>query len=560
MSFNNRALIVLFFTGFASIATEVGWMKYLIIYTSNTIYGFSFILSIFLAGLAIGSWFAKHRMISGSDPRKVLFAGLLLLGVMLVFARAGLSLFPEIYEQINMWEVNSFVLKWSKYLVMFLMLFPATFLFGMLFPVALRFYSSDIERLYEHVGRAYAVNIVAGIAGSIAAGFWLIPYFGTDVLLSVMAFVVLSASLVFITDIKSKKARLAPIGFIALFFPFSAYMPHIDYFSMIEMVVRRDNIHITKENRPRLHFIKEGKAGVISMVSYDSSPCIVKLWNNDMSESWIDVCDRENLLLGEFLLGQIPYLLNSSAKTAFVLGYGGGTTLRALSFNDLKRIDVAELEPAIVDASRSLFAGRLPMDNDPRVHIDFDDARNTLLMSRYKYDIIVSQASHPWLSGGANIMSRDFFEIAKSRLAPGGIYAQWAPLFKIDVSTLKSIIKAYTDTFEYVVSFADFYTQDLLLFGSSSPIVLDHEKIDGIISSPEIRAVLKRYNIENSYDLMRRFALTREELVLAAGSAEPATDVNLLTEVFSSRYDENDKSNSFDTRAFLQNIKRSGQN
>lgn len=548
--FNNKALAVLFATGFSAIATEVGWMKYLIIYTGNTIYGFSLILAIFLAGLAIGSWFARHRIISGGKEQKVLFTGLILLGFMLLFARSGLSLFPEIYAYINSWELDRFLYRWSKYLIIFLLLLPATFLFGALFPVALKLYSGDLVNLHKNVGKAYAVNIVAGIIGSLMAGFWLIPVFGTDTLLSLMAFTVLFASLLFITEVRTKKARYVWAAVIVITVPLSFYLPKIDYKSMTELVARRGHEYMSGNQQMKFHFLKEGHAGVISMVSFENDPCTLRLLNNGMRESKLDICDPDNLLLNELLLGLIPYFLHHDANHAFALGYGGGTTLKALSMTGLDSIDVVELEPAVVDAVKSAHNGKLPTDGNPAIHMDFNDARHTLLMSERRYDIIVSQPSHPWLAGGSNIMSKDFFEIVNSRLSPQGIYAQWVPLFSIDIATLQSIIKAYTDTFAHVVSFVNFTTKDFLLFGSQSPIVPDHESIRKKIGQPGVYTVMRRHGINSSDDLMRYFALSRKQLVHAAGSAEPTTDTNLLTEVFRSRGSEN--GNNFDTAGFIQ--------
>lgn len=547
---NNRALAVLFVTGLAAMATEVGWMKFLIVYTGNTIYGFSMILAMFIAGVTIGAFTAKSRIILNISPEKLLFFGLVLLGVALLGARAGLGIFPEIYEQLNSLEVGEFVYRWSKYLVMFLLLLPATIMFGILFPVAMKYYSQDIDMLHSSVGKAYAVNIVAGIFGSIIAGFWIIPYFSTDILLTSMAIFVFLSSLIFIN---SKKVSFVWAGFFAIFAVLSNYLAHIDYRAMVNIVQQRDFKAHSYNPESTIHYLKEGQTGIIGVHSYRESPCIMRLFNNGMSESWIDMCNSDNLLLSEFLLGEIPLILNSDAKKAFIIGYGGGTTLRALSMSELDSVDVVEIEPAILDAVRILYDNRLPTDNDKRVTVAINDARNTLLMSKKSYDIIVSQPSHPWLSGVSNIMSRDFFEIAKSRLSQNGIHGQWVPLYYIDTATLKSIIKAYTDTFEHVVSFVNLQTREFLMFGSNMQIKIEYEAVFKQMNNVEARRVFERHNIKEPEDLMAYFALTREQLVKISANSIPATDKNLLTETFKSRY-EHIEGNSFDTVGFIKSF------
>lgn len=548
---NNKALVVLFVTGLSAMATEVGWMKFLIVYTGNTIYGFSLILAMFIAGIAIGSFAAKSRIISNMNSEKVLFFGLILLALALLGARAGLGVFPEIYEQLNTLQVNAFVYRWSKYLVMFLLLLPATALFGMLFPIALKYYSPNIDALHANVGRAYAINIIAGIFGSIIAGFLIIPYFSTDILLTVVALFVLLSSIFFLRSVKIQNTPILWSSFTIIFVLLSVSLAHIDYKSMINIVVKREAGVYANNKEATIHYIKEGQTGIIGLLSYSSAPCIMKLFNNGMNESWIDMCNGNNLLLSEFLLGEIPLLLNPLAKKAFVVGYGGGTTVKALGMSDLESIDAVELESAVLDAMRTLYDNSLPTDNDKRVSVAINDARNALLMSKESYDIIVSQPSHPWLNGASNIMNRDFFEIVKSRLSQNGINGQWVPLFKIDVASLRSIIKAYTDTFTYVISFVNVGSRDFLMFGSNEPIVIDYEKMQKQMNHRNARIVFESHNIKEPEDLMGYFALSKEQLVEISTNSEPATDLNLLSETFKSRY-ETIEGNSFDTLGFLK--------
>ncbi|MBE0514622.1 fused MFS/spermidine synthase [Sulfurimonas sp.] len=545
---NKNALFVLFITGFTALATEVGWMKFLIVYTGNTIYGFSMILAMFIAGITIGSFIAKLKIISKIETEKLLFFGLILLALALLGARAGLGAFPEIYEQLNTLEVGAFAYRWSKYFVMFLILLPATAMFGLLFPLALQYYSPNIDTLHANVGKAYSVNIIAGIMGSIVAGFWIIPYFSTDVLLSAAAFIVLLSSFIFIKSNAVKNAFLYFVGFFSVAFAMNFFLPHLDYRKMVEIVISRDSKAYSQKST--IHYIKEGESGVIGLLSNDDNPCIVKIFNNGLNESWIDVCNSENMLLSEFLLGKIPLMLNPDAKKAFVVGYGGGTTLMGLSMSELESINVVEIEPAVLDAVRTLYNNRLPTDNDKRVNITINDARYSLLISKGTYDIIVSQPSHPWLRGSSNIMNRDFFEIVKSKLSQNGINGQWVPLFMIDIATLKSIIKAYTDTFTYVVSFVNVNTRDFLMFGSNMPININREFVLKEINHSEARAVFTYHNIDEPEDLMGYFALSKEQLVEISANSEPATDLNLLSEIYKSRYGAID-GNSFNTLGFI---------
>ena len=288
--------------------------------------------------------------------------------------------------------------------------------------------------------------------------------------------------------------------------------------------------HFTQGKKPKFLFLKEGKGGVISLVSYDN--IVAKLQNNGLNESVIHMHDPNRALLAETLLGLLPYMLHMQPSSAFVVGFGGGITTRALTLTDIQSIRVVELEPAVVDAGRALFGGgEIPTLRDPRIRLDFNDARNTLLVETQTYDVIAAQPSHPWLAGAANVFTRQFWSIVKSRLNEGGVFAQWVNLFKMDATTLRSIFQAFYQVFPYGVSFADIGTGDLILIGSKRPLSFDYARIDSLLKQPKIRATLSTYEIYTTQDLLGYFALSRAEAVLAAGNARPNTDTNILSEV-----------------------------
>ena len=531
-----RALMVLFITGLAAIGTEIGWTKYLVIFTGSTIYGFSAILTIVLAGIAAGAWASKSYLESMQTPQLWLAAGLALLGLLLIFSRMGLSMVPPVNEFINHLQAASFLRQGAKYTVVFLLLFPTTFLFGALFPLSIKLYCGDLEGVRRRIGKAFAVNTVAGIIGSILTGFWLIPVYGTDASLTAMALIILILPFLFFTAEVRPQTRMALAVMVGCIVLGSWRLPHINYQSLIAAVDYPFDPDAQSGKDPEFLFLKEGKAGVISMVTYDGNT--VKLQNNGLNESLLNMADPNEVALTESLLGLMPYFLHKAPKTGFVLGFGGGITTRALTLTELESIWVVELEPVVVEAVRAIAGSEIPALQDPRVRIDFNDARNTLLVEDRTYDLIISQPSHPWLAGASNVFSREFFQIAESRLKPGGIYAQWVNLFNMDATTLRAIFRAFTDVFPYGLSLINLDSSDLLLFGSAQPLVLDYDRIQARINRPGIRAVLGRYRMGSPYDLMMHFGLSRREMVAAAGAMQPNTDTNILAEVRLSAMDE----------------------
>ncbi|WP_455209858.1 fused MFS/spermidine synthase [Kaarinaea lacus] len=470
--FRVRALIVLFVTGFVAIATEVGWTKYLSIFTGTTIYGFAAILTVFLIGIAAGSWAVKSYLQNLQRPELWMAGGLVLLGISLLLARAGLSLVPPIYQAVNHLPADASIKHLVKYVVVFLLIFPPTFIFGALFPLNLKLYCGNLHGVRARIGKAYAVNTVASIFGSVAAGFWIIPQFGTDVLLMTMAFIVLVMPFMFVPAFSNTLPRVA-VPLIALLAVGSGWaLPNINYERLISSVQYDDDARAGKT--PTYLFLKEGKAGVISMVTYNGQH--VKLQNNGLNESFIDLENDKNVLLVETLLGLVPYFLHEDPKSAFVVGFGGGITTRALTTTEnLEAIKVVELEPMVVEAGRAIVDGEIAALKDPRVTLEFNDARNTLLTENHTYDVIAAQPSHPWVARASNVFTLEFFQLVSSRLNEGGIYGQWVNLFNMDATTLRSIIKAFYEVFPYGMSFANLETGDFLLFGANHKLVFDYE-------------------------------------------------------------------------------------
>ena len=524
-----HALLVLFITGFVAIATQVGWTKYLAIFTGTTIYGFAAILTVFLTGIATGSWAIKSRLEQMRSPQLWLAAGLVLLGIALALTQFGLSAIPTLYGAINHLDVPAPILLGVKYSIVFALLFIPTFLFGALFPLNLKLYCGNLAGIRTRIGRAYAINTVASIFGAILAGFWFIPEYGTDTLLTTMAIIILIVPLLFLPTIDGFLPRMGLTIAVGIAFLGVWAKPPLSYEELIAAVGYRYDLNVQQGEKPRFLFLKEGKAGVISMVTYDGVN--IKLQNNGLNESIINKEDPSQALLAETLLGVVPYMLQEKPSSAFVVGFGGGITTRALTLTDLASIRVVELEPAVVDAGKAIAGGKIPALQDPRVRIDFNDARNTLLIENHTYDIIAAQPSHPWLAGASSVFTREFWTIAKSRLNQNGIFGQWVNLFNMDSTTLRSILKAFYEVFPHGVTFANLDTGDLILFGSRQPVIFDYERIQKVLNQPKIKATFSHYNIKTPQDLLWYVALSRQEAVTAAGQVPANTDTNILSEV-----------------------------
>jgi len=532
-----RALLVLFCTGFVAIASEVGWTKYLAIFTGTTLYGFTAILTVFLIGIAAGSWLIRHRMQHMHNPAAWMAVGLFALGVSLLGTRVALGIVPNLFEGVKHIDTPAVVVSMLKYALVFVLLVLPTSLFGALFPINLKLYCGHLTGVRKNIGKAYAVNTVASIFGSIAAGFIVIPYWGTDLLLTSMALVILVLPLLFLPALDKGRARFAMAAGIGGVVAASTVLPHLDFHSLITSVHYRYDKHTTTANKPTFLYLGEGKSGIISAVTFDHQ--YAQLQNNGLKESVIHMHDSNKRLLAETLLGLLPYLLQEQAQSGFVVGFGGGVTSEALTWTGLNSIRVVELEPKVIDAVSAMYQGESPPAlRDPRVQIDYNDARNTLLVENRRYDVIVSQPSHPWRAGAANVFTREFFQIVNSRLNDKGVFGQWVNLFKMDVTTLKAVLHSFYNVFPHGLAFANIDTGDLLLFGSRTSMRFHFDTINKHIKQPRIAEYLATLGVYDASDLFWYFALSRDEILTMVKDSKFNSDLNILSEVRLSSLDQ----------------------
>jgi len=149
----------------------------------------------------------------------------------------------------------------------------------------------------------------------------------------------------------------------------------------------------------------------------------------------------------QLLVGHLGALVHAPRRVLLV-GFGSGMTASAIAgYPELERLDVVEIEPAVLGAA-PLFA-QLNRDvlHDPRVHVTLDDARNFLFTTRQKYDLIVSEPSNPWIAGVATLFTSEFYEAVRQRLVPGGVFVQWVQMYSLYPDDLRMVLATFLSEF-----------------------------------------------------------------------------------------------------------------
>ncbi len=203
------------------------------------------------------------------------------------------------------------------------------------------------------------------------------------------------------------------------------------------------------------------------------------------------------------LVAMLPALMIERPEHALVIGFGTGVTAGELAaLPEMKRVDVAEISPGVIEAAPLFDFGNQTASKNPKLHMQRIDAYRALLRGDEKYDIIVSEPSNPWVTGVEMLFSREFLTAAKERLSPGGAYAQWFHIYETDQETVDLVLRTYDGVFDYVAVWFSM-SSDILLLGFDDPErALDLPAIAARAARPEYRAGLARSGITSVPQLL----------------------------------------------------------
>jgi spermidine synthase len=229
----------------------------------------------------------------------------------------------------------------------------------------------------------------------------------------------------------------------------------------------------------------------------------------------------------QLLIGHLPFLVAAPRKVA-VVGWGSGMSVGAVLAHPVEQVDAFEIEPAVVEASRFFEPGNGTPLADERVELVLGDARRELRRGSQKYDLIINEPSNPWLTGVANLFTRDFFEVAASRLTDDGVFCQWFQLYGMSEDSTRSLLSTFRSVFPQVVVFRD---RDLIVLGSKRPIFISVERLKGLFASKEIAESLSAAGIRYPSDVLASMRLDSPGVEEFAGAAPLNTDDNMRIEL-----------------------------
>ncbi|HQR47654.1 MAG TPA: hypothetical protein PK598_16780, partial [Thermoanaerobaculia bacterium] len=263
-------------------------------------------------------------------------------------------------------------------------------------------------------------------------------------------------------------------------------------------------------------FFREGREATVAALQ---APRVRSLFVNGHP----DASDFDDMAT-QLLLAILPIGIHPAPADVLVVGYGAGVSAAAAAkVPDVRHVDVAEIEPAVLEAAPFFGHVNGGVERDPKVTVVADDARSFVGRSRRSWDVVVSEPSNPWRAGVANLYSADFYRDLKRRLKPGGLLAQWMHLYDLDGATLRIVFRTLTAGFADVCVFW-LDEGDIVLLASDTPIALRTERLRALLDGPFRAARIRWMRLESADDVWGRFLLDRAGILGLLSPADPVHD------------------------------------
>jgi spermidine synthase len=516
-------LAATFLAGLAALANEVGWTRALVLLIGPTSFAFAFVVSAVIAGVALGSALAARLAQRARRPVRVLFgllacSALASLAVAAAIPRAVIPL--ALFVRAHADEMSR--LLWTEAgLVLALLIVPAS-LSGASFPLAVRLLADARGGLGRPVGRVLSWNTAGGIVGSLLAGFVALPRLGLEASLYAAALVAAGAAALVLTSGSRRPPALAAAVFV-LAAPFVArrlagpWDRELLASGAYKYAAYATSVDVEGQMRAGdLLFYREGSAATVSVKRLGGTLSLAV-------DGKVDATDTGDMLT-QRLLAHLPLLLHAEPREVLVIGLGSGVTAASTLTHAGTRVDAVEISREVAQAAELFRHVNGDVLRNPRLRLIVGDGRSHLRLASKRYDVIISEPSNPWMAGVSGLFTRDFFRMARERLAPGGLFCQWAHVYNLREADLQTVVASFTDAFAHSALFL-LDEGDLLMLGGEAPIEAPSpEALRLRWEAPAVRADLEAVEVRDPYAFGRLFTIGGPALARWALGAERHTD------------------------------------
>ena len=490
----------------------------------------SIILAVFLVGLAMGSGLGSLLLrLRGAWQAR------LALGWCQILLTLGIAWTAYmIADSLPYWPINPLLTTsaWYTFQIDLMRclwaILPPAILWGASFPLALAAASAPGEDPGRVVGGIYAANTLGAIVGALGVSLVLVPWVGTQQAQRVLL-VVSALSALFVLAPQVRRTRSKAVA--------AAVTASLAVAGLLAWGV--DAVPGELIAYGRRMAISAGKARILYTAEGRNSSVAISQWNDGAIE--VDVNGHVEATTEPYdmklqrMVGHMPALLHPNPRSVLGIGFGAGVSAGTFTrYPGIESITICEIEPIIPPTSTRYFA-REDYDvlHNPRTHIIYDDARHYVLTTTSKFDIIASDPLDVFVKGTAALYSKEYFDIVKRHLNPGGIFTLYVPLYETDERTIKSELATFFQAFPHATIWANTVNgqgYDMVFMGQAEPLRINLDELEERLRRPDYAAVaqsLREIGVGSPIELLATYAGQKSDLDAWLEGAEINRDGDL---------------------------------
>lgn len=520
-------------SGMTALSAQVLWTRLLSLLFGATVYTFSLILGVFLFGLGIGSTLGAAIARGRVNPRVALGWVQMALCGALAWAAYMLT------ESLPMWPINPSISSdpWFNFQLDMVralwVVLPGAILWGLSFPLALAAVAEPGQDPGRLVGGVYAANTVGAIVGSLGTGLALVTWIGTQesqtwlIVISALTALMLLAPVV-AGDAKQKRMQWA--GTILLLIAtgtaglLARGVPPVP-----GLLVAYGRYAATWVGLSNIIYVGEGLNAFVAVTELSNG---VRNYHN---AGKVQASSEPQDMSLQRMLGHLTHLIPEEPSEALVIGFGAGVTAGSVSIGpNVEKVTIAEIEPLVPRVVSEYFSQHnYDVINNQKVNIHLDDGRHYLLTTDKKFDAITSDPLDPWVKGAGTLYTREFFQVFRDHLNPGGVVTLFVQLYETNTEAVKSEIGTFFDVFPNGVVWGNTNNgqgYDLVVMGQLEPIRIDVDKMQAKLDDPayaEVAQSFREIGIYSAIDLFSNYAGQPSDMAGWLAGAQINTDRNL---------------------------------
>ncbi len=503
-------LVFLFLSGFISLGYEMLWVRILSTYGLSTSQAFALILAGFLLGFSVGAWFVARKV----DRRHDLEAWFSAVSIVTALSGAVVLLLFRQFENLTILLAQSTPagqLSAGMTLAFVVSFIPAAFM-GILFPLGVRIYAHDVDRIGAKAGNTFFSNTLGCVLGSLLTGFVLIPFVG----MWNTTLILINLSLLIAVALLLRGSHPARMQWVSL----------VIVAVVANLLVFTDSktFHAQLKGRDM-----QGAAAGFEVIYYEEglSGTVTAVERGDYRGLFVDgqnVSGTDIVLLADSkMLAHVPLLLAKEPEVALTVGYGTGTTSGSMLLHDID-VHAVEIEQKIIEAAPLFSSVNYDSYADPDLEIVLDDARNYIATTDEEFSVIVTDVTNLKYKRNPYLYTQEYFEIMRDALSTEGVAAAWLPVGGLSFNDLRTLIATFDSVFPHTTAwyFTQFPTHFIILVGTPEPTLVNLPELRERMG--EVERDLRSLAVNNVHELASMLLLGENDIDALVEGAPLHTD------------------------------------